>query len=302
MSAAVGEDLLAADAGGGRDQLRARQRRATAVSWVFLAAVVFAVVVLLVLLVAVAYRGVPSLSWSLLSSKASRNAESAGLQTALFGTLWVISLTAIIALPVGIGAAIYLEEYAPRNWWTRALQTNIANLAGVPSVVYGLLGLGIFANFFGFGRSIITGALTMALLILPVIIIASQEAIRAVPLSLRQGAYALGATPWQVSRHHVLPVAMPGILTGTILALSRAIGETAPLLVAGAAAYLTYNPDSLTDGFTALPIQIYNWTDRPQQEFKDLAAAGIIILLVVLIGMNAGAIYLRHRFSKKTRW
>jgi len=302
MSAAAGDELLAAESGGGREQLRARQRRATAMSWVFLAAVVFAVLVLVILLAAVAYRGVPSLAWSLVTSKASRNFESAGLQTALFGTLWVISLTAIIALPVGIGAAIYLEEYAPRNWWTRALQTNIANLAGVPSVVYGLLGLGIFANFFGFGRSIITGALTMALLILPVIIIASQEAIRAVPLSLRQGAYALGATPWQVARHHVLPVAMPGILTGTILALSRAIGETAPLLVAGAAAYLTYNPNSLTDGFTALPIQIYNWTDRPQQEFKDLAAAGIIILLIVLIGMNAGAIYLRNRFSKKTRW
>ena len=290
-------DQLAGDA-----QLRARQTRGAVMRWVFFAATAVGVVVLAVLLASIFLEGREYLSWDFVTNKASRKWERAGLQTALRGTIWVIVLTAAIALPIGIGAAVYLEEYAPRNWWTRILQVNISNLAGVPSVVYGLLGLGIFVNVLPLGRSIIAGALTMALLILPIIIIASQEAIRAVPLSLRQAAFGLGATRWQVARHHVLPAAMPGILTGTILALSRAIGETAPLLVAGAAAYLTFNPDSITDNYTVLPIQIYNWTSRPQDEFKGLAAAGIIVLLVVLLSMNALAIYLRQRLSKRTRW
>ena len=287
-------------AGSADQQLRQRERRGRVMHGLFAAATFLAVVVLVVLLVSIFLDGFDWLSWRLLTEMPSRKAEAAGLQSALIGTLWVIVLTALMALPVGIGAAIYLEEYAPRNWWTRVLQTNIANLAGVPSVVYGLLGLGVFVNVFGFGRSIISGSLTMALLILPVIIIASQEAVRAVPLSLRQAAFALGATKWQVARHHVLPAAFPGILTGVILALSRAIGETAPLLVVGAAGYIAFNPDRLTDQFTVLPIQIYNWTGRPQQEFKELAAAGIIVLLVVLLGMNALAIFLRQRFGK--RW
>jgi phosphate transport system permease protein len=283
-------------------QVRTRRRRGKLVSWLYLAATATAVLALVILLLAIWERGASALDWSFVTSKASSRAERAGIQTALLGTLWIIVLTAMIAIPIGIGAAIYLEEYAPRNWWTRILQTNISNLAGVPSVVYGLLGLGIFANILALGRTIITGALTMSLLILPIIIIAGQEAIRAVPLSLRQGAFALGATKWQVARYHVLPVAMPGILTGTILALSRAVGETAPLLVAGASGYLTFNPDSITDGYTVLPVQIFYWTGRPQDEFRQIAAAGIIVLMVVLLLMNSIAIYFRYRFSKRTRW
>jgi phosphate transport system permease protein len=207
----------------------------------------------------------------------------------------------LIAFPVGTAAAIYLEEYGRKNRLTRLLQLNISNLAGVPSIVYGLLGLGIFAGFFGFGRTLITGSLTMALLILPIIIIASQEALRAVPSSLREAAYGLGATKWEVTWHHVLPSALPGILTGTILAISRAIGETAPLLVAGASGFLLFRPDSLDSNYTVLPMQIYNWTARPQQEFRDLAAAGIIVLLGVLLVMNSLAIIIRQHYSKKLR-
>jgi phosphate transport system permease protein len=214
----------------------------------------------------------------------------------------VIGLTALFAIPVGVGAAVYLEEYAPNNRWTRLLKTNIANLAGIPSIVYGLLGLGVFVSVLALGRTIISGALTMALLILPVIIIASEEAIRAVPPSLRQAAFALGATRWQVARDHVIPAAMPGILTGIILSISRAMGETAPLLVVGAAAYVTFNPTGLTSGYTALPVQIYEWARRPQQEFQDLAAAAIIVLLVLLLMLNGTAIYLRQRFAKNVKW
>jgi phosphate transport system permease protein len=241
------------------------------------------------------------LSWDLFTQSNSRKAENAGFQAGIIGTFWVISLTALLAIPIGIGAAIYLEEYAPRNWWTKILQTNISNLAGVPSVVYGLLGLSLFVYFLGFGRSVLAAALTMGLLILPVIIIASQEAIRAVPSSLREAAFALGATRWQVVRSHVLPAAMPGILTGTILALSRAIGETAPLVVVGAALFLSHNPDGPLSRFTVLPVQIFQWTARPQADFRELAAAGIIILLAMLLLMNSVAIYFRQRFSKD-RW
>jgi len=289
-------------AAGEHAQIQKRKAAASVMHVIFAAVTWFAVVVLATLLTSILVRGYDWVSLQMLMSKASRSAERAGLQTALLGTLWIIALTAIIAVPIGIGAAIYLEEYAPRNWWTRVLQTNIANLAGVPSVVYGLLGLGLFVYLLGFGRTILAGALTMAVLILPVIIIASQEAIRAVPLSLRQGAYALGATQWQVVRHHVLPAAMPGILTGIILSLSRAIGETAPLLVVGAASYLSFNPKGLLSGFTVLPIQIYGWTARPGSDFKDLAAGGILVLLVVLLAMNAVAILLRQRFGRNVRW
>ena len=279
-----------------------RQVRARLMGAIFFVVTSLAVVILAVLLWTVIERGWGWIRPELFENMPSRRPERAGLRPALLGTLWVISLTAVIAFPVGVLAAVYLEEYAPRNWWTRLLQTNIANLAGVPSVVYGLLGLGLFAEWLRLGRSIISGALTMALLILPIIIIASQEAIRAVPPSLRQAAFALGATKWQVARHHVLPVAMPGILTGTILALSRAIGETAPLLVVGAAAYVTFNPDSLSDKFTVLPMQIYEWTRRPQEEFQELSSAAFIVLLAVLLLMNAAAIVLRQRFSRKVRW
>ena len=224
------------------------------------------------------------------------------MRPAIRGTLWVIGLTALLAFPIGVGAAVYLEEYAPNNRWTRLLKLNIANLAGVPSVVYGLLGLGVFVSLFNLGRSIISGSLTLALLILPVIIIASQEAIRAVPSSLRQAAFALGATRWQVARDHVLPAALPGILTGIILSISRAIGETAPLLVVGAAAYVTFNPDGIMSKYTVIPMQIYEWARRPQAEFTNLAAAAIIVLLVVLLMLNGIAIYLRQRASSRVRW
>lgn len=279
-----------------------RQRKAKGFGIFFLLITSLAVLVLGVLLWTVIERGWSYMSWHLITSMPSRKPEIAGLNSALVGTLLVISLTAAVAFPIGVGAAIYLEEYAPRNWMTKILQVNIANLAGVPSIVYGMLGLAIFVELLQFGRTALAGSLTMALLILPVIIISSQEAIRAVPLSLRQASFALGATQWQTVRSHVLPAAMPGILTGTILALSRAVGETAPLLVAGASAYLTFRPSGWLDNYTALPIQIYNWTSRPQDEFRALAAAGIIVLLLLLLAMNATAIYLRQRFSDKARW
>jgi phosphate transport system permease protein len=261
-----------------------------------------AMVVLAVLIWDIASSGARWLSLDLLTNTPSRKPEEAGLRPALLGTLWVIGLTALFAFPIGVGAAVYLEEYAPNNRWTRVLKTNIANLAGIPSIVYGLLGLGVFVSLLALGRTVISGALTMALLILPVIIIASQEAIRAVPPSLRQAAFALGATRWQVARDHVIPAAMPGILTGIILSISRAMGETAPLLVVGAAAYVTFNPTGLTSKYTALPMQIYEWARRPQQDFQDLAAAAIIVLLVLLLLLNATAIYLRQRFARSLKW
>ncbi|MER3437988.1 MAG: phosphate ABC transporter permease PtsA [Chloroflexota bacterium] len=268
----------------------------------FLLAVIFAVAMLVVLLWTIVSRGWAWLSWDLINNPPSRKPEKAGLNPALFGTMWIISLTALVAFPVGVAAALYLEEYAAKSWLTRMLQVNIANLAGVPSVIYGLLGLGVFVEFLNMGRVVLAGALTMALLSLPVIIISSQEAIKAVPWSLREAAYGLGATRWQVARHHVLPAALPGILTGTILAISRAAGETAPILVAGAAGFLLTRPDGLFSSYTALPIQIYQWTARPQREFRELAAAGIIVLLIVLLAMNATAIIIRQRASRKQRW
>lgn len=283
-------------------QLRRRHRIGAVMRIVFLGATCFAILALATLLWTIIERGGGRLGWDLIVNMPSRKPELAGLNVALVGTVWVISLTILIAFPIGVGAAIYLEEYAPKNRWTKILQINIANLAGVPSVVYGLLGLGVFVELMNIGRVVLAGALTMALLSLPVIIIASQEALRAVPLSLRQAAYAVGGTRWQVVRHHVLPAAFPGILTGTILSVSRAIGETAPLLVVGAALYLTSKPDGIFDAYSALPIQIYQWTSRPQDEFRVVAAAGIIVLLVVLLTMNFAAIILRQRFSKKARW
>jgi phosphate transport system permease protein len=282
--------------------LAGRKVRAGVVQVLLFLVTALAMVILAVLIWDIASAGARWLSLDLLTNTPSRKPEEAGLRPALLGTLWVIGLTALFAFPVGVGAAVYLEEYAPNNRWTRLLKTNIANLAGIPSIVYGLLGLGVFVSVLALGRTVISGALTMALLILPVIIIASQEAIRAVPPSLRQAAFALGATRWQVARDHVIPAAMPGILTGIILSISRAMGETAPLLVVGAAAYVTFNPTGVTSKYTALPMQIYEWARRPQQEFQDLAAAAIIVLLVLLLMLNATAIYLRQRFAKNVKW
>jgi phosphate transport system permease protein len=283
-------------------QVAARLTRSTIMRWVFLAATCAGLLALGTLIWTVLDRGLPWLSWHLITDMPSRRPERAGLNSALFGTIWVISLTALIAFPVGVGAAIFLEEYAPRNRWTTALQVNISNLAGVPSVVYGLLGLGVFVELMQIGRVVLAGALTMALLSLPVTIISSQEAIRAVPLSLRQAAFGIGATRWQVIRHHVLPSATPAILTGTILAVSRAIGETAPVLVVGASAYIASRPSGFFDGYTVLPMQIYGWTQRSQPEFKNgLAPAAIIVLLAVLLLMNATAIIVRQKFSKRNQ-
>jgi phosphate transport system permease protein len=279
-----------------------RKTKAGVIQWLLFLVTALAMVILAILIWDIASSGARWLSLDFLTNTPSRKPEEAGLRPALLGTLWVIGLTALFAFPIGVGAAVYLEEYAPNNRWTRLLKTNIANLAGIPSIVYGLLGLGVFVSLLALGRTVISGALTMALLILPVIIIASQEAIRAVPPSLRQAAFALGATRWQVARDHVIPAAMPGILTGIILSISRAMGETAPLLVVGAAAYVTFNPTGVTSKYTALPMQIYEWARRPQQEFQDLAAAAIIVLLLLLLMLNATAIYLRQRFAKNVKW
>lgn len=240
---------------------------------------------------------------------------AAGVRTAALGSLWTILITLLVAFPLGVGAAIYLEEYAADNWLNRLIETNINNLAGVPSIIYGMLGLAVFVRalepltsgtLLGFadsttanGRTILSAGLTLALLVLPLIIINAQQAIRAVSGSLRQASYGVGATQWQTIWHHVLPSAIPGILTGTILAISRAIGETAPLIVVGAATYITFDPNGLFSKFTTLPIQIYQWTARPQAEFRNLAAAAILVLLILLLSLNAAAIVLRNRNSRK---
>ena len=256
-------------------------------------------VVLVVLLLHVTRVGWPVLSWQFLTSGPSRFATRAGIYPALMGTLWLIGLTVLFTVPVGIGAALYLEEFATPSRWNRFIELNIANLAGVPSIIYGVLGLGIFVRWLQLGRSVLAGALTMSLLILPVVIIAAREAIRAVPDSIRQGAFALGATRWQMVRDHVLPAALPGILTGIILSIARAIGETAPLVTIGALTFVTFVPHSPLDEFTVLPIQIYNWTSDARSQFHQLAGAAIVVLLAVLLTVNAVAVLIRHRFEKR---
>jgi phosphate transport system permease protein len=243
--------------------------------------------------------GLPRLSWQFLTSYPSRFAASAGILPALLGTFYVILLTALLAVPVGVAAAVYLEEYGTQGRLGRIIEINIANLAGVPSIVYGLLGLGLFVRALAMGRSVLAGAATLALLVLPVVILSTREALRAVPKSLREGSYALGATQWQTTRHQVLPAALPGILTGVILALSRAIGETAPLIIVGAVAYVRFVPESVWSPFTVLPIQIFNWVSRPQAGFAANAASGILVLLVMLVLMNGAAILIRDRFQKR---
>ncbi|MFN3683951.1 MAG: phosphate ABC transporter permease PstA [Fimbriimonadaceae bacterium] len=254
---------------------------------------------LVVLLYSVFRDGRQRLSWEFLNSFPSRFPEKAGIKSALFGSLWVVVLTGAIAVPTGIAAAIYLEEFQRRRTWlTELIQVNISNLAGVPSIVYGLLGLAVFVRWMSLDRSVISGALTMALLILPMLITVSQEALKAVPDSYREGSLALGATQWQTIYRQVLPAALPGILTGVILSLSRALGETAPLILIGAVSFVRFVPENLGSSFTVLPIQIFNWTSQPQKGFQEAAAAGIIVLLVVLLSLNAAAIYLRHRASR----
>jgi phosphate transport system permease protein len=272
----------------------------------FLIACVTAVVLLLAVLTALMLDfiidGFPRLSLQFLQNFPSRLPDQAGIAPALVGTLWMIGLVALFAFPVGIGAGIYLEEFSKDNWLTRLIEININNLAGVPSIIYGLLGLQLFVRFLEpitAGRTVLSGGLILSLLVLPVVIVTTRESLRAVPDSLRQAGFALGATKWQVIREQILPVAVPGILTGTILALARAIGETAPLIVIGALTFVPYLPTNPQSPFTVLPIQIYNWVSRPQAAFRDSAAAAIIVLMVVLLTMNATAVYLRNRFQSK---
>ncbi len=288
----------------GRDRFEprreTRRRIGTVFEWSCRVAVWASVAVLAVLLVDVTVDGLSWLSMEFLTSYPSRLPARAGVKSAILGTLWMMGLVAVITFPLGVGAAIYLEEYAPENRLNRLLQANIANLAGVPSIVYGILGLAVFVRYAALGNSVLSGALTLSLLILPVVIISSQEAIRAVPDSLRQASYGLGATRWQTIRGQVLPAALPGILTGTILSLSRAIGETAPLIMVGAATFAAFPPSGPMSDYTVLPIQIFSWAKRPQAEFHDLAAAAIVVLLVLLLTMNAAAIWLRNRYRVET--
>lgn len=269
--------------------------------WSLIGCIFFAMAVLAWLLVKILKEGWSGLSIDFLIDMPSAFASRAGIQSAIAGTLWLAAICTFFVVPTGIAAAIYLEEFADRNrWYNRIIEVNIQNLAAVPSIVYGILGLAYLVRGpLDLGRSVLAGGLTLGLLVLPVVVIASREAIRAVPPSIREGAMGLGATKWQAIWHQVLPSAVPGIATGSILALSRAIGETAPLIMVGAATYINFNPDGLGSSFTALPLQIYNWLSNPQEDFKALAASAIIVLMVILIAFNSVAIFIRNRFERK---
>lgn len=265
----------------------------------FMLATAFALVVLAILLYRIITQGIGYLDWQFLQSLPSRDPEQAGIKTALIGTIWLMGVVAPVTLILGVGTAIYLEEYASKNKFTSLIQINISNLAGVPSIVFGLLGLTVFVRALTLGTSVLAAGLTMSLLVLPIIIVASQEAIRSVPMELREASFGMGANKWQTIVRVVMPAALPGILTGAILALSRAIGETAPLVVLGLPLFLAFLPQSVFDMFTVLPMQIYNWTSRPQDEFHAVAAGGIIVLLVMLIVMNSIAVLIRNKFQKR---
>jgi phosphate transport system permease protein len=263
-----------------------------------------AIGLLAVLLIDVAVDGAGSLTWDFVTSFTSISADQAGIQAALWGTIWLMGVCAVFIIPVGVGTAIYLEEYADdTKWWNRLVEVNIQNLAAVPSIVYGILGLAFLVRGpLSLGPVILAGGLTLGLLVLPVVIIAAREAIRAVPPSIREGSLALGATQWQTIWRQVLPAAVPGIATGVILALARAIGETAPLIVIGAATVVAFNPSGVNDFFTAMPIQIFDWISRPQtdtNDYRPLAAAGILLLMILLLAMNSVAIWLRNRYEQK---
>ncbi|MCA9714844.1 MAG: phosphate ABC transporter permease PstA [Myxococcales bacterium] len=266
-----------------------------------LAAALLPLLLLFVLLADVVYDGLSRLDWAFLTSYPSRRPERAGVLAGLVGSFYLVGLTALIALPLGVGAAVYLEEYGGRGRLAQIIEVNISNLAGVPSIIYGLLGLELFARTLAMGRSLLAGALMMALLVMPIVILSTREALRTVPLGMREAGLALGATRWQVTRRIVLPMSLPGILTGAILAIARAIGEAAPLIVLGALTYVDFLPDGLRSAFTVLPIQIFNWIGRPQAGFKLNAAAGIVLLLLMLLLFNGLAIYLRNYFQRRTR-
>jgi phosphate transport system permease protein len=259
--------------------------------------------------------GAPRLTWDFLTSFPSRKPDQAGILSAWVGSTMVMLVTAVTAIPLGVGAGVYLEEYAPRNWMTDLIEINVTNLAGVPSIVYGLLALGLFVYQFGLGQSVLTAGLTLALLILPVIIVATREAIRSIPAAIREGAYALGATKWQTTAHHIIPYSMAGILTGVIIGLARAIGETAPIITVGALTFIAFLPEApitsepafvsfewLMSGFTVMPIQMFNWTSRPEAAFQLNAAAAGVVLLIMTLSMNALAIYIRYRLRKSIKW
>lgn len=301
----LGPEHLPSDAGR-RDPSRfaprisQRRRIAKVFAAVCLLATLIGVVVLAALLIDLLRDGTARLSVDMITGFPSRFPDRAGIGPAVAGSAWVLFLTAIMAFPLGVGTAIWLEEYADNNRWKRLIEMNIANLAGVPSIVYGILGLTLFVRVMGLGRSLMAAALTLALLILPVIIIASQEALKAVPRSIRLGAYALGATRWETIRHQILPMAMPGVMTGTILALSRAIGEAAPVILVGALGFVAFIPTNPSDQYTVLPFQIFNWVSRPQPAFHEVAAAASLVLLVLLLSMSGIAIWLRNKYSRRS--
>ncbi|MFP4133452.1 MAG: phosphate ABC transporter permease PstA [Halothece sp.] len=288
--------------------LRKRYRQGNIFRIISMIATYIGLVVLAVLLIDVFIDGISTIDRDFFTSYPSRRPDQAGFLSAWVGSIWLMVITAIVSSTLGIGAGIFLEEFAAETWYAKLIEVNIGNLAAVPSIIYGLLGLEAFVRVMGpltGGRSVLSGALTMSLLILPIIIVATREALRAVPDSIRQGGLALGATRWQVVRDQVFPLAFPGVLTGTILALSRAIGETAPLIAVGALTYIAFLPsvwplwDGLQTPFTVMPIQIFNWVSRPQSEFHNVAAGGIIVLMVVLLLMNSIAIFFRNKFQKK---
>lgn len=281
-----------------RMQIRSRRNKDSRLKLVFLGATSVGVLALILLLVTILMDGLSSLTPDLFTNYPSRRASSSGLKSALVGTIYMVLIMAPLAFIIGVGAAIFMEEYAKKGWITKVIQLNISTLAGVPSIVYGILGLTIFVRGMNLNRSLLSGALTMTLLVLPVIIVSAQEAIKAVSDTRRHASLALGATKWQTVLHAVLPSAFPGILTGVILAVSRAIGETAPLVMIGALTYVAFLPNNVLDQFTVMPIQIYNWIAKPQADFHDLAAAGIIVLLVMLLALNMIAVILRNKFQK----
>ncbi|MGM1047951.1 phosphate ABC transporter membrane protein 2, PhoT family (TC 3.A.1.7.1) [Paenibacillus uliginis N3/975] len=277
-----------------------RRRGDRTLHLVFLICTSIGIVALMALIVTILMDGLHRLSPELFTNYPSRIAAKAGMKSPIVGTVYLLLLMAPLSFILGVGAAIFLEEYAGKSRWVRLIQLNISTLAGVPSIIYGILGLAIFVRGMGLGRSLLSGVLTMTLLVLPIIIVSSQEALRAVPKNRRDASYALGATKWQTVSKSVLPSAMPGIMTGVILALSRAIGETAPLIMIGALTYVAFLPENLLDSFTVMPIQIFNWISRPSAEFHELAASGIILLLIMLFIMNLLAIWLRNKYQKNT--
>ena len=273
------------------------------------------VLTLVALFTDMAIQGVPRLTPDFFTNFPSRRAGSAGILSAWVGTTLVMLVTALVAVPLGVGAGIYLEEYARRNWITDIIEINVTNLAGVPSIVYGLLALGLFVYQFGLGQSILTAGLTLALLILPIVIVATRESIRSIPVAIREGSYAMGATKWQTTAYHIIPYSTPGILTGVIIGLARAIGETAPIITIGALTFIAFLPpapvkaeppflsfDWLTSPFTVMPIQMFNWTSRPEAEFQVNAAAAGLVLVVMTLAMNGIAIYIRYRLRKNIKW